>query len=317
MLFVLVLCIAMGIALGIFFLFHVTMVATNQTTNESNKQSDALYRYERQINMRKSTLKMLLEDEEDKLIEDTNNKESNKKEVSKKKTKGGKKKQNNKTDQEEVEKESINETRLEKIERIEHENLLGKRKYKIKQIKDMLKRTRSIGRRNERNVHINSVYDNTINAIKTRIEEKRNLRYILKTNEEDIKRNIIKKQKILQIENSLGEHLRKIKQNYIEKIKLSRTEHYNDVKKRIDETHRLLSKMEVTERNLLNKLRNTQSIEDSNLKLSLRSLNSIESKGCNKDHKKIYIKKRENIKSFMFNTLMKLKLNDNGSYIIN
>ena len=121
MLFVLVLCIAMGIALGFFFLFHVTMVATNQTTNESNKQSDALYRYERQINMRKSTLKMLLEDEEDKLIEDTNNKESNKKEVSKKKTKGGKKKQNNKTDQEEVEKESINETRMEKIERIEHE----------------------------------------------------------------------------------------------------------------------------------------------------------------------------------------------------
>ena len=49
LLFVLVLCLAMGVALTSFFIFHLTLVAKNQTANESNKQSDILHLCEKAL----------------------------------------------------------------------------------------------------------------------------------------------------------------------------------------------------------------------------------------------------------------------------
>jgi len=56
LLFVLVLCLAMGLALSFFFLFHVSMIWRNQTTNESNKISDMTYHYERTLKKLKEEL---------------------------------------------------------------------------------------------------------------------------------------------------------------------------------------------------------------------------------------------------------------------
>ena len=49
MIFVLVLCLAMGVALSFFFCYHASLVYRNQTTNEINKLSDLQYRLEKNL----------------------------------------------------------------------------------------------------------------------------------------------------------------------------------------------------------------------------------------------------------------------------
>lgn len=49
LMFVLVLCLAMGIALSFFFCYHLSLIYKNQTTNEMNKISDMQYHLENEL----------------------------------------------------------------------------------------------------------------------------------------------------------------------------------------------------------------------------------------------------------------------------
>ena len=64
MMFVLVLCLAMGIALSFFFVYHLSLVVKNETTNESNKVSDLMYNLSKDLDAKKEALDHKPEDKE-------------------------------------------------------------------------------------------------------------------------------------------------------------------------------------------------------------------------------------------------------------
>lgn len=204
--------------------------------------------------------------------------------------------------------EEIN--KLKELELLQHSMLLDDKGDKERAMMSVVEKTKDIGRFCPRQAPIESVFDNTIGAIKMRIEKKRNLKKIIrnKTNQEI--ENLLMRDRVVAMERGIRDRLRREREASMEKLKASQAEHYKDMQRRLKHTVKQLRELEVVERNMLQKLHATRSVEHSHIQTSVVSLNSIQSKQSSEDRGKVSIKKREHNKSLRLEELVHEKFNN-------
>lgn len=172
--------------------------------------------------------------------------------------------------------EEINE--LKELELLQQDTLNVPGKVKERSLKKISERTKSIGIPNVKQLPVDSVYDNTIAAIKIRLEKQRYIDAIKQRKKNLELNNEAKRNKVVEMEQFIKQKLRKAREENMEKIKESQFSQYKSMQKKLNDENLKLSKLEEIEKSMIERLNNTKNMEDVQLKSSIRTLNSIQSK---------------------------------------
>lgn len=149
---------------------------------------------------------------------------------------------------------------------------------KEREMKQILKKANSICTSSAKNLPINSIFDNTIDAIKLRIEKKQYLERITKDKKMEALEKEEKHNKVVSMEKYIRQYVEKTKEKNLNRIKFSKLEYQQDMKSKVDQAYEELKSLENIETKMIRKLTNTKSMENLHSIESLKSLESIKSK---------------------------------------
>jgi len=186
--------------------------------------------------------------------------------------------------------EEIN--KLKEFELIQNHILLENKGDKGKAMQTILDKSRNIGGHCPKELPIESVFDKTIEAIKMRIERKKYLEVIIRNKMNDETKNLLMRDKVVVMEKAIKDNIRKEREKNMLKIKSSQVEYHRDMQRKVKHTIGELNELEQIEREMLQKLNLTRSMEHSHIQTSMLSLNSIQSKQNSEEKPKVNIKKR-------------------------
>ena len=167
---------------------------------------------------------------------------------------------------------------LKELEVIHKQNLLNSRGNKKNVINKIRKSAEAIGTYRKKQVPIDAVFDNTIAAIKGRIEREQHLESIFDYKQSSKKNNEMKRRRVAEMEDNIKEYLQKVKEKNMERMKINQYNDLRNMKIKVQKAYKKLDKLEEIERNLLSKLKNTKYVESSHIRASVKVLKSIESK---------------------------------------
>jgi len=168
--------------------------------------------------------------------------------------------------------------KLKEIELLQEQIFLDTKVNKqiaMKRIRDDIM---NIKRDNKKEVPIEAVFDNTIAAIKRRIESKQNASQIIDLKNAWKLKNEQRRNKILEIERQIKEHIKKFAQDKFAHMKLNKVKDEQSIQLKISQARKRLSQLEEAENKMIKKLSNTKALEFIHVKASAYLLNAIEAK---------------------------------------
>lgn len=174
--------------------------------------------------------------------------------------------------------------KLEEIERLKQIELEQRRLFEESKgnreslMKKVIERVNSIGSHSRKQIPIEPVFDNAIEAIKLRIKKQQHMEALENQKRVWALENEQKRNGIIAMEEALKESLKKTRERNLERIKSSQTEHFHSMQKRIKDKCTELKKLTNIEQKLLKKLKDTQAIESRQFKNSVKSLKLLKHK---------------------------------------
>eukprot|EP00826_Nyctotherus_ovalis_P011500 TRINITY_DN12991_c0_g11_i3.p1 TRINITY_DN12991_c0_g11~~TRINITY_DN12991_c0_g11_i3.p1 ORF type:complete len:236 (+),score=75.94 TRINITY_DN12991_c0_g11_i3:343-1050(+) len=172
--------------------------------------------------------------------------------------------------------------RLKALEMLQREALSDPKANKGAVIKKVKESSGSIATARRKQIPIESVFDNTIAAIKGRIEKQQQVERILQNKRTWLQRNEMQRNKIVSMEREIKEYLKNVKEHNMERLKKQRLNSYKELQQRIHNECRRLRQLGDVERGMLAKLNNTRLAERSHIRASVKVLDSIQAKQINK-----------------------------------
>jgi len=139
-----------------------------------------------------------------------------------------------------------------------------------KQIQHIINRAKSIGGQSKERVAINSIYDNTINAIKVRMQKQQYVEKIMNDKKLWAIENEVRRNKVIAMEQAMKQRVIKAKFESTEKIKQVKMQYYQDLRKKVNKAKDQLRNLENIERKMIKEIHNTISMENAYIKSSLR-----------------------------------------------
>eukprot|EP00826_Nyctotherus_ovalis_P066284 TRINITY_DN9784_c0_g1_i1.p2 TRINITY_DN9784_c0_g1~~TRINITY_DN9784_c0_g1_i1.p2 ORF type:complete len:231 (-),score=73.58 TRINITY_DN9784_c0_g1_i1:126-818(-) len=130
----------------------------------------------------------------------------------------------------------------------------------------------------KREVPIESVFDNTIAAIRRRIESQQNASHIIEFKRVWQVKNEQKRNQVIEIERKIKEHIRKYSQEKLIHMQQDKIQDRHNTQLRLSQAQRRLSQLEEAEKKMMQKLSNTRALEYIHIRTSAQMLKAIESK---------------------------------------
>ena len=174
--------------------------------------------------------------------------------------------------------------KLKELEVLQREALLNPKSNKNVVMRKIRESASPIGTSRKEHVAIESVFDNTIAAIKVRIEKRQQTEKILHNKRTWLKRNEMQRNKILNMEYQIQQHLKEIKQFNMERVKKLKLNSYRKLQQQIQKECTKLKQLGNIEREMIAKLNNTRLIENSHIRASVKVLDAIQAKQVNKSY---------------------------------
>eukprot|EP00826_Nyctotherus_ovalis_P028501 TRINITY_DN22512_c0_g1_i1.p1 TRINITY_DN22512_c0_g1~~TRINITY_DN22512_c0_g1_i1.p1 ORF type:complete len:236 (-),score=58.73 TRINITY_DN22512_c0_g1_i1:171-878(-) len=168
--------------------------------------------------------------------------------------------------------------RLKELELQQQHILTNPKCNKEMELKRIEERSSSLGVNKKKQITIESVFDNTISAIKLRIAKRQFTDKINNNKRTWLMENAVRRNKVVYMENAIREHLRKVRERNLESIKASQLNQYKDMQHKAMQAFGRLHKLELIEQSMIQKLHNTRSLENSHIRASVKVLDSIQSK---------------------------------------
>jgi len=128
-------------------------------------------------------------------------------------------------------------------------------------LKKIMERAKSIGIKRKELVAIEPTYDNAIEAVKLRIEKQLALYKMTENKKRWLLINEIRRNKVVEMEQAIKEHLREYEDVRMSKIKKGQYDSYQQIQRKLHEKRTRLKALEEMEQIMLKKLNNTRSIE--------------------------------------------------------
>ena len=174
---------------------------------------------------------------------------------------------------------------LKQLELAQREVLAVQRSSRDDELDHILNRANAIGKYENPHLPVDSVYDNTISAMKARLEKKRNSDNILKEKEKQLRENFEKRNKVVAMERDIEYHVKMERRKALDKILLSKVQAKQSMQDRVNQAYEELMLLENQEKRMMQKLSNTKLSENLHLRNSVASLHDIQSRSFKSSHK--------------------------------
>lgn len=132
-------------------------------------------------------------------------------------------------------------------------------------------KSKSIGSQERERVAINSIYDNTINAIKLRMQKQQHIEQIVNDKKLRAIENEVRRNRILAMERASRQRMQDARLESTAKIRRMRVQYYRDMRQRVGQAQGQLKDLESVERRMVTQIQNTVLRENAHIQLSLGS----------------------------------------------